>query len=190
MAKPAICTIDGCDKPYWGRGWCKMHHMRWLRNGDPAIKTRRMWDKPAIDFLNMAFGFTGQDCLEWPFNKNRGYGRVHYRNAVRYVNRVVCEEVHGQPADERLQAAHNCGNRGCVNPNHIRWATRVENMADMVRHGTAQRGERHARAKLTESLVREIRSSSERSKDIAHRLGVKPCTISQIRLKITWKSVG
>lgn len=29
------CKVDGCEKPAHGRGWCKAHHTRWLRHGDP-----------------------------------------------------------------------------------------------------------------------------------------------------------
>ena len=29
------CTIESCDKPAAGRGWCRKHYMRWYRHGDP-----------------------------------------------------------------------------------------------------------------------------------------------------------
>ena len=29
------CIIEGCVKPAAGRGWCRMHYMRWHRHGDP-----------------------------------------------------------------------------------------------------------------------------------------------------------
>jgi hypothetical protein len=32
-----MCSIDGCEKPVAGRGWCWMHYERWLRHGDPLI---------------------------------------------------------------------------------------------------------------------------------------------------------
>jgi hypothetical protein len=32
-----ICSIPDCGKPARSRGWCKMHHNRWLRHGDPLI---------------------------------------------------------------------------------------------------------------------------------------------------------
>lgn len=28
------CSIDGCDKPTFGHGWCNTHYSRWRRHGD------------------------------------------------------------------------------------------------------------------------------------------------------------
>lgn len=32
MAK-GTCSIEGCGKPHYGRGWCSMHYWRWRRHG-------------------------------------------------------------------------------------------------------------------------------------------------------------
>lgn len=29
-----ICSVDGCEKPTWARGWCGMHYRRWHTHGD------------------------------------------------------------------------------------------------------------------------------------------------------------
>lgn len=35
------CSIDGCEKPVVGRGWCSTHHKRWCLYGDPCAPDRR-----------------------------------------------------------------------------------------------------------------------------------------------------
>lgn len=35
-----LCSIDGCQKKVYARGWCKGHYSRWLRVGDPIEKIR------------------------------------------------------------------------------------------------------------------------------------------------------
>lgn len=30
-----ICSVDGCDKPVFGRGFCRAHYNRFQRHGDP-----------------------------------------------------------------------------------------------------------------------------------------------------------
>ena len=29
------CSIDDCNRPLYGRGWCNTHYARWRRHGDP-----------------------------------------------------------------------------------------------------------------------------------------------------------
>lgn len=37
----SLCVIEGCDSPVAGRGWCRMHYMRWRRWGDPLEPDHR-----------------------------------------------------------------------------------------------------------------------------------------------------
>ena len=32
---PAACAVPGCGRPHYGHGFCRAHHGRWLRHGDP-----------------------------------------------------------------------------------------------------------------------------------------------------------
>jgi hypothetical protein len=71
----------------------------------------------------------------------------------------------------------------------VRWATYVENRADMVRHGTLLVGEDRYSAKLTAAQVLEIRElAALRSRDgeIAGRFGITATTVRDIRLSKTW----
>lgn len=82
------------------------------------------------------------------------------------------------PADNSLQ--------------NLRWATRLENHADQVRHGTRVLGERCGRSKLTRSDVVEIRAllaEGVQCATIARRFGVRQQSIWQIKAGRTWKHV-
>lgn len=104
------------------------------------------------------------------------------------IHRLVALAFLGEPpTPHHTDVAHNNGIRDDNRVENLRWATRVENMADRVEHGTTNRGERAGRAKLTEVQVLEILSSGERNMDIAQRMGVARNTISQIRSGILWK---
>ncbi len=103
----------------------------------------------------------------------------------------MCKLVNGLPAKASLHAAHNCGNAGCVNPKHLRWATNAENQADKEIHGTVAHGEAIGLAKLTEDAVREIRCLSAvlTQQDIAKRFCVAQATVWGVIHRKTWKRV-
>ncbi|WP_394112362.1 HNH endonuclease [Xanthobacter wiegelii] len=130
------------------------------------------------------------ECVEWPFSKITGGYGVFTKDYVRYrAHRVVCEAANGPPESDKLDAAHSCGNRLCVNPKHLRWATRKENCADRLIHGTENVGERNGQAKLTERDVREIRAlldSGVKRKTVADRFHISLSHLDAIRARTKW----
>ena len=77
------------------------------------------------------------DCYRWTGALANGRPQVgiagEYRSA--YVARIMCEEAHGPPPSPKHDAAHDtpngCIGALCVNGEHLRWATRRENMLDI-----------------------------------------------------------
>lgn len=136
------------------------------------------------------------DCIEWPFAiSTSGYGNIYFRGRHVNAHRAVCKATHGDPPESKMQAAHRCGNKSCVNPAHIRWATPVANNKDKIGHGTHRRGERNNLAKLTLEEVLAIRrfkaENPELSLDkIAFALGYKRNTIWKIITNRTWNTQG
>lgn len=134
------------------------------------------------------------DCLSWPYAKYRdGYGQVWFEGRLTGAHRVVCLLAHGEPESDGLDAAHSCGNGmgGCVNAQHLRWATRAANFADMAEHGTKPIGANAPWAKLSDDGVREIRrlAGTMPQKDIAVRMGVSKPTISAVLSGKRWAHV-
>lgn len=190
------CSVEGCNKPVRTRGWCNTHYMRWwnTRNVDPEkpIKPGTPAGEPEKFVREIAAQYCGNDCLIWPYTKSRyGYGELFLggrKGQKKSAHRLVCEIVHGLPSRRKMDAAHSCGNRACVNPRHLRWATRTENMADTLAHGTRIRGARNSHAKLTESDVREIRllADTMTQPQLAARFGVGVGAISCIHQRRSW----
>lgn len=177
------CKIANCDKPVHAKGLCTSHYRRWLEYGDPL--GGRILRGTAVAWMEQHKNFTSDECLIWPFAKARGgYGSVGVGDrTTRKVHRLMCEYRHGPPPHGKTDAAHSCGNGhlGCVNPQHLRWATKAENAADRLIHGTHSRGERSPTAKLTEADVIAIRAAEGvQQRTLAKQFGVCEATISQI----------
>ncbi len=186
--KRGICTLGGCGKPHFGRGWCRMHYKRWYKHGDPLWQTRPS-NAEVLRFLHgTALLWKSDECCLWPFTKMIGYGRVNYQGKRWQAHRLVCYLYHGLPESQPLHAAHSCGDRGCVNPSHLRWATPKENESDKLLHGRHGRGTRCSSAKLTETDVIKIRSMLDGAdiNELAKLFRINQATIRDIKKRRTW----
>lgn len=184
------CVVPGCGKQAYSRGLCRMHESRKRRNGDPtALKTASTGEPEK--FLRDAAARAAEDCIPWPFAKNpkSGYGVFQVKKTTTTAHRKQCELAHGAAPSPEHQAAHSCGNRMCVNPKHIRWATKVENAADRWLHGTQVHGERQWYSKLTRDQVKEIRrrvAMGQAAPDLANEFSVSPSHISRLASRESW----
>lgn len=180
-----VCSELGCESVVLAKGLCQKHWRQrraadlypWPSPGDAEIYFQAL--------LRVPEGW--QPCLTtWPYGRDgNGRPKIKRDGRTQYVARLLCR---GEPEPGQTQCAHNCGEAGCLNWNHLKWATPAENEADKERHGTVARGERHGSAKLTESKVREIRVLAGKFKqtELAKKYNVKPNTISQILNRKTW----
>ena len=124
--------------------------------------------------------YSGDQCLKWPYaTGSNGYGHIKVNGKTMDAHRFMCISAHGDPPSDRPVAAHFCGKGsfGCVNPNHLRWATAKENSADKKIHGTESQGERNWRTKLTEVQVLEI--CAARDAGVANFVSAKKYNVSR-----------
>lgn len=93
------CSIEGCDKPCKGRGWCGMHWQRWRRHGDPLwVEPPKICGIPDCDEPGVALGLCDK----------------HYRRYRRTGDPTAVRPNRPSDASLRLTAEENAnGVRTC-----------------------------------------------------------------------------
>lgn len=137
-------------------------------------------------FIVNAVQTPNDGCIEWPYRLSNGYGVVTFDGRRWGAHRLALYLADGPPPNEKMHAAHWCGNRACVNPSHLRWATPHENCLDSIRLGRTTRGEKNTSAKLSEAGAIDIRVSKRSRKFLMRHYGVSYATISQIQRGASW----
>lgn len=98
------------------------------------------------------------ECWPWTGYVNEdGYGEFFFVGKMRGAHELAVTFTTGEVKDPGLDTCHSCDNPPCCNPRHLRFGTRLENVADMIERGRMRTGSRHPFAKLTEAMVVEIR---------------------------------
>lgn len=187
------CKVEGCKSAAHSKMLCSMHYYRFKTHGSPTLGGAYKPKKgELLRFIRDAVSSETDQCISWPFNKtNGGYAIMNAHNQNRFVSRTVLEST-GRPRPSLDHfAAHApivCNNPKCINPRHLRWATRVENMADKKLDGTQTGlvGEANPHAKLTSRLAGEIRSEVGTCINVGRKYGVSAATVSYIRSGKRW----
>lgn len=109
------CSITGCERPSHARGWCRMHHKRWLNHGtfDPGSQGHSV--QPDVG-----------GCWIWTRGRNKGYARFKIKNTPIIGHRFSYELCLG-PVPTGMHLDHRCRVRSCVNPAHLDPVTIAEN---------------------------------------------------------------
>ena len=191
-----LCSFDGCGKKVNAHGLC-MGHYKQRRAG----KELRALSQLRHQYLGLSeyerfmkwVGVEGpKECWLWKGSVHNTGGRTKYgqfTNADRgneLTHRAAWRLMRG-PIPAGLFVLHTCDVPLCVNPNHLFLGRQLDNMIDMWSKKRGMLGEKHGNSKLTEALVRDIRSSKESGVQIARRLSLTPTTICDIRKRRTWK---
>lgn len=132
------------------------------------------------------------DCWIWngKFNQD-GYGRINIDGKEVRAHRASYEIFHGS-FDKAKSILHSCHNIACINPDHLRVGTNIDNMKDMVDAGRSCRGSNHSRAKLKESDIPKIKELGKvgfTQSRIATLFNVSQVNVGLILRNKNWKHV-
>lgn len=129
----------------------------------------------------------GEDgCWVWTgCRSSSGYGALNVAGRMVATHRLAWEMANGA-IPSGLFICHSCDNPSCINPAHLFLGTHIQNMADCKSKKRTMRGERHHQAKLSISVVREIRLGNGPLRFDAVRFGVSESTITRIRHGKLW----
>ena len=119
------CSIEDCNAPCHGRGWCSKHYRRWHKHGDTSINLY------GITLEDRFWGYVRKTkaCWVWLGGTGQGYGKFAVKqNTCKTVrsHRFSYELIKG-PIPKHLIIDHLCRNKLCVNPDHLEAVTCREN---------------------------------------------------------------
>lgn len=186
------CKVEGCNRKHDSHGYCNIHAIRYRRFGDPLranVQTDFGSHRKFLSELLSREDF-GEECIRWPFAINPTGINVH---GIGKVCRYICKQVHGEPPKDGVyHAAHSCGkgHEGCINPDHLYWATPEQNAWDKLKHGTLLQGEKCPWSKLTKEqvlLIREASSDKASKQKLSSLYGVSIGSIEDIQHRRTWR---
>jgi len=103
---------------------------------------------------------------------------------TRYAHRILWEETYGEVPKKKV-VMHLCDNRLCVNLEHLRLGTQMENVHDMHSKGRwcDRKGEKHPLAKIKNTDIQRIKDKYKAGITqikIAKEFGVCQSSISKI----------
>lgn len=132
------------------------------------------------------------DCLLWQGSKN---DKGHPTAGPRSARRVVWELAKGRALKPSELVAVTCGQKGCLNPEHLTLTNRSEVSAKsnarpavkLKRSASAARTNQARLGKIDMDKARYIRSSDKTGRHLASELGVSPALISHVRCNMSWK---
>lgn len=171
----------------------KPRHLRKPNKARGRPSPRRGTGK-IVAWLRENASHEGKNCLKYPFyiDPKLGYPLFGFEGKILYAHRFMCELKNGPPPTDNHEAAHTCGNAhmGCINPNHLKWKTRIENAQDRLKHGNYNdhKGKRHYRLRPEQiAFIRECKGIITQW-ELSEIYGVSRQTISGIHTGVLYAS--
>lgn len=174
-----LCSVCGCDKKHFGKGYCNLHYNRFRRHGDPTVL-----NKDSHGLTDSAEYRVWQDMKTRCSNKShKSYNRYGGRGihvCARWENSFSSfyKDMGNKPS--KIHQLDRIDNDKGYSKENCQWITPTEN----VRKGKTP--------KLNVEKVKEIKRIGKTipQPEIAEMFGVVPHTISDILRGRTWRDVS
>ncbi|MFI0934565.1 hypothetical protein ACH4RG_22945 [Streptomyces sp. NPDC021019] len=169
--------------------WCKKHHTRYERHGDPlAVVVEQRPHGEVQQLLAAAAASTADDCVMIA-NPKGGRLTVTLDGEPMTASRAVWTIAHGAAGEAHILHTCHQGDEGCANIRHLYLGDHTSNMVDMVESDRSAHGENHGNHKLKEEQVREIclrARAGESQLALAAEFGISRSQVSNIKLGKAW----
>lgn len=135
-----------------------------------------------------------EGCWGWSgFCNFFGYGQISLPSGNATNAHRVSWELHYGTIPEGMWVLHRCDNPPCVNPEHLFLGTHEDNMRDMAQKNRSPKGESSPVSKLTDDIVREMRSLRAQGwsqQRIADKFGVSQPLVGMVCRRKIWSHVS
>lgn len=118
------CGINACGRKVYAKGLCTAHYQRSRKYGSPLVEAPRASAAARLAEHSVRDG----ECLTWTGHTTEdGYGRIRVDGSMPRAHRVAWTLENG-PIPAGSEVDHTCWNRACINVEHLRLASRTENV--------------------------------------------------------------
>lgn len=131
------------------------------------------------------------ECIEnnTLYHDKDGYPKAKYRGKLQPVSRIVMGLLFGFESIKGKFICHTCGNRSCLNPQHLYIGNPQTNSDDKFTDGTMPMGDRHPnwRNDVDTDVMVDMYNSGYTQQSIADYYGMSQSAVSS---RIRKKAVG
>lgn len=174
------------------RDMCPACYQRWRRATPPEQRSR----KTVEERFRAKFIQRGPDeCWEWTGANKGGYGQFFVSPQRRNVpaQAFAVELATGVRCPPGREGCHTCDHPPCVNPAHVYYGTRQQNVDDMIERSRIPVGEQRHNARFTAEQVLDMRvrfAAGENGASICKEYGISGGRLSNIVNGKEWARVG